>query len=155
GKRAASSHTGALASEDRVVDAYFERHGIWRAPDPQKLVSAAELYLSGRRPSGRRFVFLSNSGASCVMAADHAEMNQVALFKISPKGKADLAKVLPTFASIENPIDVTGALLTNSTLFGKVLPVVGEEGAELVLLGLPVVGEGYDVPLFAKDLAKF
>src|SRR5262249_20723104 len=31
GKRAASSHTGALASEDRVVDAFFEQHGIWRA----------------------------------------------------------------------------------------------------------------------------
>ena len=38
GQKAASSHTGALASEDRVVDAFFERHGIWRARDPQELV---------------------------------------------------------------------------------------------------------------------
>jgi acyl-CoA synthetase (NDP forming) len=155
GKRAASSHTGALASEDRVVDAFFERHGIWRAESPQKLVAAAELYLSGRRPKGRRLVFMSNSGASCVMVADHAEQNKVPLFKMSSSGLEKLKSVLPSFASLENPIDVTGALLTNSTLFGKVLPVVGEEGAELVMMGLPVAGMGYDVALFARDLAKF
>src|SRR5206468_1356267 len=48
GQKAASTHTGALATEDRVVDAFFERHGIWRAADPQLLVLAAELYLTGR-----------------------------------------------------------------------------------------------------------
>src|SRR3954470_16123327 len=73
GQKAASTHTGALATEDRVVDAFFEHHGIWRAGDPQELVRAAELYLSGRRPRGKRLVFISNSGASCVMAADYAE----------------------------------------------------------------------------------
>src|SRR5205814_979988 len=56
GQKAASSHTGALASEDRLVDAFFERHGIWRAADPQRLVSAAELYLGRRRPRGKRLV---------------------------------------------------------------------------------------------------
>src|SRR5436190_4941171 len=45
GQKAASSHTGALASEDRVVDAFFEHHGIWRAADPHGLVLAAQLYL--------------------------------------------------------------------------------------------------------------
>src|SRR3954464_14140084 len=56
GQKAASSHTGALASEDRVVDAFLEHHGIRRARDPQELVAAAELYVSGRRPRGRRLV---------------------------------------------------------------------------------------------------
>jgi|GEM_PF-307029 len=54
GVRAASSHTGALASEDRVIDAFFEKHGIWRAADPQELVAAGQLYLQGGRPRGRR-----------------------------------------------------------------------------------------------------
>src|SRR5262249_24788554 len=45
GQAAARSHTGALANEDRVVDAFFERHGIWRAPDTAALVDAAALYL--------------------------------------------------------------------------------------------------------------
>jgi acyl-CoA synthetase (NDP forming) len=153
GQRAASSHTGALATEDRIVDAFFERHGIWRAADPHELVSAAELYLRGHRPPGRRLVFISNSGASCVMAADYAEERGIALARV-PEER--LRAVLPAFAAVANPIDVTGALLGNPRLFGDVLPAIGEkDGNELLLVALPVAGTGYDVEGFARDLAAF
>jgi acyl-CoA synthetase (NDP forming) len=156
GQKAASSHTGALASEDRVVDAFFERHAIWRAGDPQELVSAAALYTSGRRPRGKRLVVISNSGASCVMAADHAEQAGIPLAQVSAGAREKLAKALPGFAALDNPIDVTGALLGNPELFGAVLPVVGEDAqSDAVLLALPVAGTGYDVPRFARDLASF
>ena len=153
GQKAASSHTGALASEDRVVDAFFEHHGIWRAADPQELVRAAQLYVSGQRPRGKRLVFLSNSGASCVMAADHAETRGIPL---APVPAEKLRAVLPAFAALDNPIDVTGALLSDSGLFGRVLPIVGEQGqCDVLVLALPVAGAGYDVPRFARDLAEF
>jgi acyl-CoA synthetase (NDP forming) len=70
GQQAAKSHTGALANEDRVVDAFLEQHGIWRARDVGELTRATELYLKGWKPKGRRLVAISNSGAICVMAAD-------------------------------------------------------------------------------------
>jgi len=153
GQKAARSHTGALASEDRIVDAFFERHGIWRAADPHELVSAAELYVQGRRPAGRRFVFVSNSGASCVMAADYAEERGIALARVPAER---LREVLPTFAALDNPIDITGALLGNPKLFADVLPILGEDAqSDLVLLALPVAGAGYDVEGFARDLASF
>ncbi|HUQ74736.1 MAG TPA: acetate--CoA ligase family protein [Burkholderiales bacterium] len=153
GQKAASSHTGALASEDRVVDAFFEHHGIWRAADPQALVSAAELYVKGHRPHGKRLVFISNSGASCVMAADYAEQHGIPLAEV-PAQK--LKSVLPAFASVANPIDVTGALLSDSGLFGAVLPIVGEHGqCDVLTLAVPIAGAGYDVPRFARDLAAF
>ena len=156
GQKAASSHTGALASEDRVVDAFFERHGIWRAADPQELVSAAALYLSGRRPRGKRLVVISNSGASCVMAADYSEQRAIPLAAVSPEARARLAKALPGFAALDNPIDVTGALLGNPQLLGGVLPIVGEDArSDVLMLALPVAGTGYDVPGFARDLADF
>ena len=156
GQRAASSHTGALANEDRVVDAFFERHAIWRAADPHELVSAAALYASGRPPRGRRLVVLSNSGASCVMAADYSEQRGIPLAQVSPQARARMKEVLPGFAALENPIDVTGALLGNSALFGAVLPIVGEDAqSELALLAIPVAGTGYDVPRFARDLQQF
>src|SRR6202035_3415368 len=69
GQAAARSHTGALATEDRVVDAFFEHHGIWRVDDVEAMVEAAEVYLKGWRPQGRRLVAISNSGAVCVLAA--------------------------------------------------------------------------------------
>jgi acyl-CoA synthetase (NDP forming) len=156
GQKAASSHTGALASEDRVVDAFFERHGIWRAADPHELVAAAELYLTGRRPRGKRMVVVSNSGASCVMAADYAEERGIPLAPISEKARGQLQEALPAFASLANPIDVTGALLGNPQLLASVLPIVGEDRqSDLLLLAMPVAGTGYDVPRFAKDLAAF
>ncbi len=156
GKKAASSHTGALASEDRVVDAFFARHGIWRVADACELVSAARLYVSGARPRGRRLAFISNSGASCVMAADHADASGIPLAALSDSARARLAAALPGFATASNPIDVTGALLGNSSLFGSILPILGEDGtSDLVAVALPVAGTGYDVPGFARDLAQF
>ena len=156
GQRAASSHTGALATEDRVIDAFFERYGIWRAEDPHELVRAAALYLGAPRPPGSRLIFLSNSGASCVMAADHAERRGIPLAPLSPAAKERLRSALPPFAAIGNPIDVTGALLGNSGLLGGVLPIVGDDAqSDVLLLALPVAGTGYDVPRFARDLADF
>jgi acyl-CoA synthetase (NDP forming) len=156
GQKAASSHTGALASEDRVVDAFFERHGIWRAADPQELVSAAALYVAGHRPRGKRLVVISNSGASCVMAADHSEQKGIPLAQVTPEARTQLAAVLPGFAAFDNPIDVTGALLGNPELLAAVLPVVGEDArSDALMLALPVAGTGYDVPRFARDLAAF
>ena len=156
GIKAAASHTGALASEDRVIDAFFARHAIWRAADPQELVAAGQLYLNGGRPPGRRFVAVSNSGASCVMAADAAEELGLALPGFTEATQAKLHKVLPAFATASNPLDVTGALLTNSGLFGSAMTILGEEDAcDLLMLAIPIAGAGYDVPLFARDAAAF
>jgi acyl-CoA synthetase (NDP forming) len=156
GVRAASSHTGALASEDRVIDAFFAKHAIWRAADPQELVAAGQLYLSGGRPRGRRFVAVSNSGASCVMAADAAEEMELELPQFREETQAKLRKALPAFATPSNPLDVTGALLSDSGLVGASLEVLGEEDAcDLLMLAIPIAGAGYDVPRFARDAAAF
>jgi acyl-CoA synthetase (NDP forming) len=156
GRKAASSHTGALASEDRVIDAFFAKHAIWRAADPVELVAAGQLYLAGGRPPGKRFVAVSNSGASCVMAADAAEELGFDLPQFQPATQEKLRRVLPPFATPANPLDVTGAILGNSGLFGAALPILGEDDAcDLLMLAIPVAGAGYDVPLFARDTAAF
>jgi acyl-CoA synthetase (NDP forming) len=156
GVRAASSHTGALASEDRVIDAFFAKHAIWRAADPQELVSAGRLYLQGALPRGRRFVAVSNSGASCVMAADAAEEMGLELPQLDAKTQAALRGALPAFATPSNPLDVTGGLLSDSGLIGGALRALGEgDACDLLMLALPVAGAGYDVPRFARDTAGF
>jgi acyl-CoA synthetase (NDP forming) len=154
GQKAASSHTGALASEDRVVDAFLARHGIWRADDPHALVSAGHLYLKGWRPKSERLVVVSNSGASCVMAADAAEAFGLPLAELSPATKEKMKAVLPGFATATNPIDVTGALLTDSAMFERLLPVLAEGvDADLMLAAFPIAGAGYDLPRYARNFA--
>ncbi|QYY29009.1 acetate--CoA ligase family protein [Cupriavidus pinatubonensis] len=156
GQRAAASHTGAIANEDRAVDAFLARHGIWRVDDAHALARCAPMYLRGWNASGRRLVVVSNSGASCVMAADAAQSFGLTLAPLSDATQAALAERLPGFAATANPVDVTAALLTNSALFGEVLPVVGQDpSADLFLLDIPVSGMGYDVPRFARDAAAF
>ena len=156
GQAAARSHTGALATEDRVVDAFFRTHAIWRARDVHELIGGVELYLKGWRPRGRGLVAVSNSGATCVMAADLAEEVKLDLPALAPKTTAQLAAKLPSFATVTNPIDVTAALLADSALFGDVLSTVGADPAtDLLFVGMSVAGEGYDVEAFVRDAAAF
>src|SRR3982074_2804544 len=121
GRQAAQSHTGALANEDRVVDAFFEHHGIWRAPDMRGLVEATELYLKGWKPKGRRLVAISNSGAVRVLTADAATAVGMPMAKLAPETDKKLKGILPSFATTTHPIDLTAALLSNSRLFGDIL----------------------------------
>ena len=156
GRQAAQSHTGALANEDRVVDAFFAHHGIWRAPDMRGLVEATDLYLKGWKPKGRRLVAISNSGAVCVMTADAATSVGMPMAKLAPETDAKLKGILPSFATTTNPIDLTAALLSNSRLFGDILPVIATDpAADAFLIGVPVAGPGYDVEAFSRDAAAF
>ena len=156
GAKAASSHTGSLANEDRVVDAFLRHHGIWRARDPHQMALAAELYLKGWRPGGKRLVVISNSGASCVMGADTADGFGLPLAELAAGTRRDVAAKLPGFATTTNPIDITAALLSNSHLFGDVLPIVAKDpAADLFFVNIPVAGAGYDVEMFARDTAAF
>ena len=52
GQEAARSHTGALANEDRVVDAFFKQHGIWRARDMGELVQRRRAVSEGMAAAG-------------------------------------------------------------------------------------------------------
>lgn len=156
GAAAAASHTGALATEDRVVDAFFEHHGIYRVKDVEGLVESAELFMKGWKPRGRNLVSISNSGAICVLSADAASNAGMPMAKLAPETREGLGKILPSFATTTNPVDITAALLSNSGLFSDILPVIAkDQAADAFFIGVPVAGQGYDVPRFARDSAAF
>ncbi len=156
GQLTSLSHTGALATEDRVVDAFFEFHGLTRVSDFGDMVNAAQLYLKGWKPPGRRLVVISNSGTACVLAADAASDAGLHIRELLPETRAELSKVLPSFASTANPVDITLALLSNSRMFGDILPIIAREpGTDVFLISIPVAGRGYDVESFARDTAAF
>jgi acyl-CoA synthetase (NDP forming) len=156
GQRAALSHTGALANEDRVVDAALERVGIWRARDIGDLVAAAQIYLKGWKPKGKRLVTISGSGATGVMSADEATFAGLEMVRLEGPVRQKLDAILPTFASAANPIDLTAALLQNNRLLSDILPVIAkEDAADNFMIGFPIAGKGYDLPTFARDTAAF
>lgn len=156
GQKASLSHTGSLATEDRVVDSFLEFHGLKRVAGVFDLVRAAELYLQDWTPSGRRLVVISNSGTACVLTADAATDAGMQINELQASTRVELGKVLPTFATTSNPVDITAALLSNSRLFGDILPIIARDpGADVFLISVPVAGRGYDVDAFARDAAGF
>ena len=90
------------------------------------------------------------------MAADTAADLGMPMAELSQDTRAGLAKILPSFATTTNPVDITAALLSNSGLFGQILPVLAKDAAaDAFLIGIPVAGQGYDVDGFAADSAVF
>ncbi|WP_201964791.1 acetate--CoA ligase family protein [Ramlibacter ginsenosidimutans] len=156
GAKAAASHTGAMVNDDALVDAFFAAHGIWRADDVHGLVNAVELYLACGLRSARRLVVMSHSGAVGVVCADTAERLGVALAELEPGTVQALARIMPGFATAQNPVDLTASLLSDGSMFGRTLDALaGDPQADMFLIGVPVAGEGYDVPGMAADTARF
>jgi acyl-CoA synthetase (NDP forming) len=156
GAKAAASHTGAIVNDDVVVDAFLERHGIWRARDVHGLVNAVELYLAAPPRPAERLVVMSHSGAVGVLCADAAESLGLPLAELGEPVVKALAAIMPSFATAQNPVDLTASLMTKGGMYADTLGALGADPqADMFLVGVPVAGEGYDVPGMARDTARF
>ncbi|MHC8382147.1 acetate--CoA ligase family protein [Pseudomonas sp. LB3P14] len=156
GAAAAASHTGAMVGQDGALDAFLDKHGIWRAHDIHELVNAAPLYLNGFAPGAGRTVVMSHSGAVGVLCADAAERVGLPLTELAINTRERLKGLIPDFACAANPLDLTAALLGNGEMFPAVLDALGEDAeADMFLIGIPVAGPGYDVPGLAQTTARF
>ncbi|MHA7678872.1 acetate--CoA ligase family protein [Cupriavidus sp. PET2-C1] len=156
GQLTASSHTGALAGEDALADAFLRQHGIQRVADFRELVEYSQVFIGGQRPRGRKVVAISNSGATCVLAADAAEDQGLALCQFEGDGETALKAVLPSFVSARNPIDMTTALLGQPHIYGQTLEVVAaQRQADMIYVGFPIGGEGYDFAGFSAQTGRF
>lgn len=104
GSRAASSHTGALASPDDAVDALFEKAGIIRCYGREELVTTAAV-LCYPKPKGNRVAIVTHAGGPAVMLTDTLSENKLQIPHIEgPKAEELLGKLFPGSA-VGNPID--------------------------------------------------
>ena len=105
---AASSHTGALAGEDDVYDAAFQRAGVERVYDIDDLFDCAGLLSQNRLPGGGRLAIVTNAGGPGVMATDALISLGGTLAQLSPATMRQLDDFLPAPWSHGNPVDVLG-----------------------------------------------
>lgn len=106
GKRAAASHTGALAGTDAAYDAAFEQAGVLRANTAEELFEWSRALAWLPLPQGRRIAVLTNAGGPGVMSADFIDFNGMTLANLSETTRASLAALLPAAASVLNPVDM-------------------------------------------------
>ena len=106
GARAASSHTGALASSDAIVEALFRQAGVIRTYTLEEMFDVAALLAHQPIPSGKRVAILTNAGGPGILAADACEANGLVLPQLTPATRDALRAFLPSAASIGNPVDM-------------------------------------------------
>ena len=134
----------------------MRQHGIPRLADFRELIDYAPLFLSQPAARGPRVVSISNSGATCVLAADAAEEFGLAVEQFDAATLAGLQQALPSYVTARNPIDMTTALLGKPETFGNTLRALSGSGAaDLVHVGFPIGGEGYDFADFAAQASRF
>jgi acyl-CoA synthetase (NDP forming) len=157
GRRSAQWHTGSNGAADATFDPVFES-GCRTVAGLSELVASVPLYLDNVAMVGAHvpvphIAVVSNSGASCVLAADAAYRLGLPLAELQPATRAQLDEQLPSFSLNRNPIDLTAMLLADPSLLGRVLhSVMGDAGVDATVLGLLAIGgPSYDVSRFARD----
>ncbi|MBN2283394.1 MAG: acetate--CoA ligase family protein [Deltaproteobacteria bacterium] len=110
GKKAAASHTGALAGNDRIIDGLCRQLGIIRVETIEELVETTALFSRvPRLPAGPGLGICTFSGGLCGLYADLCDRYGIALPPLEEKTLSRLKELLPAFALPDNPLDVTGS----------------------------------------------
>jgi acetyltransferase len=108
GKRAAASHTGALASDDRVFDGLCRQLGVLRAGSVEEAFEWAASLATQPLPAGRRTVVFTSAGGWGVLAADACSAAGLELVRLPDDVRTRIDELVPARWSGGNPIDLAG-----------------------------------------------
>ena len=106
GMKAASSHTGALGSNDKVVDAVLNQFGIIRVDTLNELFNTAKGFESFPSPGGNKVAVVTNAGGPAILAVDSIDKEGLILSALSAGTKDKLRKIVHPEGSINNPVDL-------------------------------------------------
>ncbi|MEZ7783103.1 acetate--CoA ligase family protein [Cupriavidus gilardii] len=108
GARAASSHTGALAGDDRIYEDLFKQCGVIRARSLRDLLEFARGIPKLPTPKGENVVIITGAGGSGVLLSDACVDNGLSLMTMPEDLDAAFRKFIPPFGAAGNPVDITG-----------------------------------------------
>ncbi|WP_319409376.1 acetate--CoA ligase family protein [uncultured Desulfosarcina sp.] len=110
GNRAASSHTGAMASNTRLFDAMCRQAGIVKVEHPMELLDLAAAFSSLPLPQGNRIAIMTIGGGWGVVTADLCNQFGLMVPDISLELISRIDQILPPYWSRSNPIDLVGEI---------------------------------------------
>ena len=108
GQRAAASHTGSLATDDRVFDGVCRQAGVTRAATVEEAFDAAATFATQPLPRGNRVVVLTTAGGWGVVTADALAGTSLDLVTLPEDLLAQIDTKLPPRWSRNNPVDLAG-----------------------------------------------
>ena len=156
GRIAAESHTKSLAGVDAVYDAIFKKYHVHRADTIEELYDFAKALAHMSKPSGKRLLNITSSGGAAIVAIDQAEKLG---FETPPPAAAlreRLRAILPAHCSVDNPIDLTGDVIGDPTLYSKVMDAARVDyDAMVIIFGDPIAGASQIVTPGASEVVIF
>ncbi|MCK5542000.1 MAG: acetate--CoA ligase family protein [Desulfobacterales bacterium] len=108
GSKAASSHTGAMASDSKLFSAALKQAGVIEVNQPMDLLDLSAVFSSLPLPKGNRVAIMTLGGGWGVVATDLCVENGLLVPKLSNSIKTKLDSILPPFWSHANPVDIVG-----------------------------------------------
>ncbi len=107
GSRAASSHTGAIATSDSAVEALFRKAGIIRCYSREELANVGAV-LSLKELKGKNLAIITQAGGPAVILTDALSKGNIDVPEMNKELAAELKKHLLPGAAVSNPIDIIG-----------------------------------------------
>ena len=153
GQKAASSHTGAMSSRDKVVDAVLKQFGIVRVNNLNELFNTAKGFENFKIPKGNRIAVITNAGGPGILTVDSFENEGLELALLTEKTKNKLREVVNPEGSVENPIDLLPA--ANSEIYKTVNEIVSlDENVDSIvsIFVEPVMVQPFDVVEAVNDV---
>jgi acetyl coenzyme A synthetase (ADP forming)-like protein len=108
GAKAASSHTGALAGNDKIYEDVLKQSGVIRARSLRQLLEFARGIPVLPTPKGENVLIITGAGGSGVLLSDAVVDNGLSLMAMPPDLDAAFRKFIPPFGAAGNPVDITG-----------------------------------------------
>ena len=139
GARAASSHTGALASNDKIFDAVCRSAGATRVNDVERAFDVAATFATQPLPKGKNTIVLTTIGGWGVVTSDAIhEEGALSLIDLPDNLESEISKLLPQRWSKNNPIDCAGGE-TRETVIDIMRLVAKDEAVDaIIFLGIGI-----------------
>lgn len=124
GQRAAVSHTANLGGAMALYKAAFRQSGIIQVEDIQDVIDYGRAFRCGRLPRGNRLAIITISGGAGILMTDECISRGMRLAELAPQTLAKLREIVPSFGSVQNPVDVTAAIFNDLTLINRTLQTI-------------------------------
>ncbi len=145
-KELASSHTGSLSGSDAAFRAILRKYGAIEAEDLEDLFSIADTFAALKEyPKGSRYVFMNVSGGEAGVTADLADASGIELAELSAETKTALKEMLPSYATVNNPLDMTASLGYDSDKLSRALRCFfADPGVDCICMAYTITPEIWD-----------
>jgi len=159
GGKAAASHTGALASPAKVVDAVLDACGVLRADDQGELLDIAAGLTNYALPKDDRVAVVSPSGGTAVWLTDALQAQGFELPTLDENSQSVLQTFIPSFGSTANPVDITAQTTVHG--YSETLEVLAKaDNIDAIILAASfahekrLISEGQRIAELSRSIGK-